>query len=36
MVNNRFLRAKIYRELKDIASVFYKSVIMPKDDMYKF
>ena len=36
MLNNQFLRAKRYRELKDREELFYKPIIVPKDDMNKF
>ena len=35
-LNNQFLRAKRYRELKDREELFYKPIIVPKDDMNKF
>ena len=36
MLNNQFLRAKRYRELKDREELFYKPIIVSKGDMDKF
>ena len=36
MLNNQFLIAKKYRELKDREKLFYMPLIMSKDDMGKF
>ena len=35
MLNNQFLRAKKYRELKDRKELFYNPIIVTKDDMDK-
>ena len=36
MLNNKFLRAKRYRELKNREELFYKPIIVSKADMDKF
>ena len=35
MLNNQFLSAKKYRELKNRKELFYKAIIVSKDDIDK-
>ena len=35
MLNNQFIRAKKYRQLKDSEELFYKPIIVCKNDMDK-